>query len=178
MRATSRWLVKRILPSLAKRKRMRISASPLPDPHGCMLLRPGVRNGAGRHRREKSYRYLTPGREILAGTLAPACRRHRRGHHVFDPETGARPAVVAGGPPTVLQTVVGQCIEPVLPQEVAVQAGREVVPGQHLALGPVPVDAVLEGQLVRSQGIRPQQQIEVLGPFLEGPAVAPHLLDA
>ena len=31
MRATSRWLVKRILPSLAKRKRMRISASPLSD---------------------------------------------------------------------------------------------------------------------------------------------------
>ena len=111
------------------------------------------------------------------GPLAPAGRRHGRGHHVLDAVAGAGPAVVAGGPPAVGQAVLGQGVLPVLPQEVAVEAGREVVPGQHLVLGAVAVDGVLEGHPVGGEGVGPQVEVEVLGPLLEGAAVAPHLLD-
>ena len=128
------------------------------------------RAGAGRRRGQESYRHLAPGREILARALAAAGRRHGRGHHVLDAEAGAGAAVVARGPPAVGQPVLGQGVLPVLPQEVPVQAGRDVVPGQHLVLGPVPVDRVLQGQPVGGQGVGPQVEVEVLRPLLEGAA--------
>ena len=96
---------------------------------------------------------------------------------MLDPEAGAGAAVVARRPAAVLQTVFGQGLLPVLPQEVPVQPGRDVVPGQDLVLGAVPVDGVVEGQAGPLQGVGPQAQVEMLGPLLEGPALAPDRLD-
>src|SRR5277367_1475090 len=118
IRATSRWLVKRILPSLEKRKRMRTSAPPLCGKYRGAPTRHGGRGGAGWRRGQESYRHLAAGREILPGALATARRRDGRGHHVLDPVPGAGPAVVAGGPAAVGQAVLGQGVLPVLPQEV------------------------------------------------------------
>ena len=96
---------------------------------------------------------------------------------MLDAETGARTAVVAGGPPAVLEPVLGQGVDPVLPEEVAVQPGGEVVPGQHLSLVPVAVDRVLEGHPLGRQRLGPPVEVEVLGPLLEDAAVAPDVLD-
>ena len=131
-----------------------LSLSPLrPEPPASR--RPEGRSGTGWRRRKKSYRHLASGREILPGALAPTGRRDRRGHHVLDPEPGAGPAVVAGCPAAVRQSVAGQGVEPVLPQEVTVEAGRQVVPGQRLVLGAVAVDGGLERHPLVSEGIGP-----------------------
>src|SRR3954469_9067558 len=53
-------------------------------------------------------------------------------------------AVVAGGPPTVVDLDLAQRVLPVLPHPVLVEPGVEVVPGQHLGVltlaGGVPVE--------------------------------------
>ncbi len=96
---------------------------------------------------------------------------------MLDPEPGAGAAVVAGRPAAVLQAVGVQGVPPVLPEEVPVQPGGNVVPGQRLVLGPVAVDRFLQGETVGGEGIGPQIQVEVLSPLLEGAARSPDLLD-
>src|SRR5580704_12064530 len=114
MRATSRWLVKRILPALVKRRRRR---------------RPSSGSTA-----DQADRYPVPSSEVLAGALAATRRRDRRRHDVLHAEPGAGTAVVAGGPAAVLDRHPSQRVLPVAPEEVAVQPGRDVVPGQCLEL--------------------------------------------
>src|ERR1700683_594867 len=112
MRATSRWLVKRILPNLEKRSRRRRWSSggtaDQPDRDAVALA------------------------QVLPGALAAPGRQHGRGHHVLDAEAGAGAAVVARRPAAVLDAGPGQGVLPVAPEEVAVQPGRDVVPGERL----------------------------------------------
>ncbi len=51
---------------------------------------------------------------------------------MLDPEVCACPAVVARGPTAVLETLLPYRVQVVLPQEVPVQARRDVVPGERL----------------------------------------------
>src|SRR4030095_8370005 len=147
MRATSRWLVKRILPALAKRTRTR----------GAGPVTAGLRRGAGcagsRARRLAGGRSTGP-------APCPGRRRARGGA----PRRGGEPPLAGGA-------------LPVLPQEVLVETGREVVPGQDLVLGAVAVHVPLEVEAVLGQGVEPQVEPEVLAPLLERAAPAPHGLD-
>ena len=118
-----------------------------------------------------------PGRQVLAGALAAAGGRRGRGHDVLDAVAGAGAAVVAGRPAAVGQADLGQRVLPVLPQEVLVEAGRDVVPRQDLVLGAVAVDVPLEVEAVVGHGLEPQVEAEVLAPLLERAAPPPHLLD-
>ena len=95
---------------------------------------------------------VPPAAEVLARALAPTRGRHRRRHHVLDPEPGAGAAVVARRPAAVLEAVLGQGLLPVLPQEVPVQPGRDVVPGQDLVLVAVAVHGVVEVEPGRARG--------------------------
>src|SRR6185437_6173540 len=115
--------------------------------------------------------------QVLASALAAAGRGDRGGDDVLQAEPGAGAAVVAGGPPAVLEAGAGQGLLPVLPQEVPVEAGGDVVPRQGLVGVTVPVHHLVEGQPLGGQGLFPAGQVEVLGPFLEGAAVPPHPLD-
>ena len=115
--------------------------------------------------------------EVLAGALAPTGGRDRGGDDVLDAEAGAGAAVVAGRPAAVLEADLGQGVAPVLPQEVLVEAGRDVVPREHLVLGAVAVDDLLEAEPVALEGLEPEVEVEVLGPLLEAAAPPPDLLD-
>src|ERR1700761_3032297 len=150
MRATSRWLVKRIFPSLVKRRRRRRcpSGDTADQAHGDAV----------------------PDAEILPRALAPTRRRDRGGHDVLEPEAGAGATVVTGRPAAVLDRDTGQRVLPVPPEEVPVQARRDVVPRQGLGLPPVPVAHLLDAQPLGLQGLLPQGEVEALGPFLEGAA--------
>src|SRR5690606_581169 len=86
-------------------------------------------------------------------------------------------AVVAGGPPAVGQADLGERVLPVLPQEILVEAGRDVVPRQDLVLGAVPVDVPVDVEAVVGHGLEPQVEAEVLAPLLDRAAAAPRLLD-
>src|SRR5438270_8383832 len=120
MRATSRWLVKRTLPSLAKRRRIFMTRASCGDSRSQL--------------------------DGLAGALAAARRRGGRGDDVLDRVAGAGAAVVAGRPPAVLEADLVEGVAPVLPEEVLVEAGGQVVPRERLVLGAVPVDDVLRAE--------------------------------
>lgn len=115
--------------------------------------------------------------QALAGALAATGRRHRRGDDVLDAVAGAGAAVVARDPAAVLEADLVEGIPPVLPEEVLVQPGGEVVPGQCLVLMAMAVYVVLEGHAVACHGVGPELQVEVLAPLLEDPAVSPDVLD-
>src|SRR6185436_12417869 len=106
--------------------------------------------------------------EPLAGALAPAGRWAGRRHDVLDAVAGAGTAVVAGGPAAVLEAELVEGVAPVLPEEVLVEAGREVVPRQDLVLVAVPVDVPVDRQAVTGHGVDPQLHVELLRPLLEG----------
>src|SRR5580658_3364979 len=92
IRATSRWLVKRILPNLEKRSRSR---------------RCSWRGSSG-GTADQPYRDAAPLTEVLPGALAPPGRRHGGRHHVLDPEARAGAAVVARRPAAILHCGGGQ----------------------------------------------------------------------
>ena len=94
--------------------------------------------------------------EVLAGALAAAGRRDGRGDDVLDAVAGAGAAVVAGRPAAVLEADLGEGVAPVLPEEVLVEPGREVVPRQHLVLGAVAVDSTSRGRGRRPPSRRPR----------------------
>ncbi len=169
MRATSRWLVQRTRPSLVKRTRSRHRTGSA----GAAQARPLRPGDAGPRNRTGTG---PPAARSWPVPWLPAGRGDRRRHHVLDPEPGAGPAVVARGPPAVLEAVLGQGLLEVLPQEVPVQPGRDVVPGQHLVLVAVAVHVVVEDQARPLERLLPQTEVEVLGPLLEGPPGPPHLL--
>src|SRR5215207_11251002 len=89
--------------------------------------------------------------------------------------------VVAGGPPAIGDLLLLQRLLPVVPEELLVQAGVQVVPGQDLVLGalaggePVEVDA--EGPQLLLRRRRPAVVGEVLAPAVELASVAPDPLD-
>jgi hypothetical protein len=56
---------------------------------------------------------------------------------VLDAVAGARAAVVAGRPAAIFEADLVEGVAPVLPEEVLVQARREVVPREHLVFGAV-----------------------------------------
>ena len=115
--------------------------------------------------------------EVLARALAAAGGRHRRGDDVLDAVAGAHAAVVARRPAAVLEPAAGERGLPVVPQEVLVEPGGEVVPRQHLVLGAVAVDVPVERQALGSHRLVPAVEVEALAPLLERAAVAPHPLD-
>src|SRR5690606_525622 len=127
--------------------------------------------------RQERDRHLAAAPQVLTRALAPAGRGDRRCDDVLDAVAGAGAAVVAGGPAAVLEADLVEGVAPLLPQEVLVQAGREVVPGEHLVLGAVAVAVPVHVEAVGLHGRLPALQAEVLAPLLEGPALAPDLLD-
>ncbi len=169
MRATSRWLVQRTLPSLENRSLTRI-ARPQPAPTGSGR-RACSTTGTGDGRPADA-----PG-DALAGALAAARGGDRRGHDVLEAVAGAHAAVVAGRPAAVLEAALGQRGLPVLPEEVAVEPGGDVVPRQHLVLGAVAVDVPVDGEALGGHGVLPAAEVEHLAPLLERAALPPHPLD-
>src|SRR4029077_20707752 len=113
----------------------------------------------------------------LPGALAPACGRNGRGHHVLDSEPGARAAVVARRPTAILEPVLGKGLLEVLPEEVAVQSGRNVIPGQDFVLVAMAVHDLADIETGGLERVRPQLQIEMLGPFLKGAPGPPDVFD-
>src|SRR3954469_9021792 len=92
-------------------------------------------------------------------------------------------AVVAGGPPAVLD-LGGLGVEgvlPVGPQPVLVEAGVEVVPGQHLVVlalaGGEPGEVEPRARERALGALGPAVVGEVLAPAVEAAAVTPDLLD-
>ena len=96
---------------------------------------------------------------------------------MLDAVAGAHTAVVAGRPPAVRDTGPPQRVLPVLPEEVAVEPGRDVVPGQHLVVGAVPVHVPVDREAVAGHGGLPEGEVEVLRPFLEDAARPPDVLE-
>src|SRR5439155_8144113 len=124
-RATSRWEMNRTLPRFPKRTR---TGNPESPRTGRRLL----------PHAEELDRRVAAAAEILAGPLAPARRGHGRRDDVLERVVGAHAAVVTRCPPAVRKAVLVQGGLPVLPEEVAMQPGRDVVPGQDLIGGAVP----------------------------------------
>src|SRR5207302_478169 len=89
----------------------------------------------------------------------------------------ADPAVEARRPAAVLDLDLGQGVLPVLPEPVAVQAGVEVVPGQHLGVvalaGGVPVDVDRPAGERALGAAHPALEGEVLAPAVEPRTVLP-----
>ena len=90
---------------------------------------------------------------------------------------GAHPAVIARSPPAIGEPVLGQRRLPVLPEEVVVQAGRDVVPRQHLVAGAVPGDVPVGVETLGVHRVEPAVEREVLAPLLERAARTPDPLD-
>src|ERR1700722_7898484 len=157
MRATSRWLVKRILPCFVKRSR--------------------TRRWPSGNTADQANRNSIAHAEVLPGALTPAGRGNRRGDDVLQPESGAGPAVVARRPAAVLDGHAGQRVLPVPPEEVAVQTRRDVVPREGLVFVAVPVAHLFDAEVLCGQGGLPEGQIEALGPLLEGASGPPDPLD-
>jgi len=80
---------------------------------------------------------------------------------VLDAVTGACAAVIAGRPPAIFQPDFRQRVSPVLPQEVLVQTGGDVVPGEHFVLFAVTVGVPLQVEAVGLHGVDPLVVIEV-----------------
>ena len=72
---------------------------------------------------------------------------------------------------------LGEGVPPVLPEEVLVQAGREVVPRQHLVLGAVAVHVPVDREPAAAMASVPEVEPEALAPLLEGAAGPPDVLD-
>ena len=159
--------MKRTLPCLVKRMRTGKPASPLTsarlDRHA---TRGPTRDGLAHRRRG-------PG---PVPWLPPAGGTARR-HHVLERVVGAHPAVVAGGPPAVGEPVRGQRRLPVVPEEVAVQAGGDVVPREDLVVGAVPGDVPVGVEALGRHRVEPAVELEALAPLLERAAGAPDALD-
>src|SRR4029079_7878842 len=117
---------------------------------------------ARRHERDGD---LAPAGEVLAGALAASRRRQRRGDDVFDREAGTHAAVVARRPAAVLDTGLGERVLPVAPQEVLVEPGRQVIPGEDLVLGAVAMDVPVERQALGLHRPLPATEVEALAPF-------------
>ena len=126
---------------------------------------------------QQRHRDLAADGEVLAGALAAAGGRDGRGHDVLDGVAGAGAAVVAGGPAAVLEAQLVERVAPVLPEEVLVEPGGDVVPGQDLVLVAVAVDVPLDVEPVAGHGLVPGVLAEVLAPLLERAAGAPDVLD-
>src|SRR5690606_1465463 len=103
--------------------------------------------------------------------------RHGGGDDVFEPVAGARAAVVAGRPAAVRQPDLGERVTPVLQEEVLVQPGRDMVPGEDFVLVTVAVDVPVEVEAGTGDGVDPEVVAEVLAPLLEDAAPAPDVLD-
>src|SRR5262249_60309598 len=93
------------------------------------------------------------------------------------PCPGPHGTVVAGRPATVLPPGLGGGCLPVLPQEVGVEPGRDVGPGQHLVLGAVAVHVPVDREPLGGHGVLPQVERELLAPLLERAARPPYALD-
>src|SRR6266508_1692952 len=109
--------MKRTFPRLVKRIRTGNPASPRT---GARLL-PDA---------EELHRRVAAAAEVLAGPLASARRRHRRCDDVLARVIGEHAAVVTGCPAAVGKALLVKRGLPVLPEEIAMQPGRDVVPGQ------------------------------------------------
>ena len=96
---------------------------------------------------------------------------------MLDPVAGAGAAVVARGPSAVFQAHLVQRVPPVLPQEVLVEASRQMVPGQDLVGGAVPAGVPVRVEPAGRHRLQPQAGVEVLGPLLEGAPGPPDPLD-
>src|SRR5690606_21419427 len=91
---------------------------------------------------------------------------------------GADAAVVARGPAAVVDLDLVEGVLPVLPEPVAVEAGVEVVPGEHLGVVALADGVPLRAhRCVRELGLAggdPAVVGEVLAPTVEATALGPH----
>src|SRR5262245_10123545 len=100
--------------------------------------------------------------EVLPGSLAAAGRGQRRRDDVFDAVAGAHPAVVARGPAAVLDPAGVERRLPVVPQEVLVQPGAQMVPRQDLTGRAMSVHVPVEGESLRLHRLGPAREGEAL----------------
>src|SRR4051794_13150820 len=163
-RATSRWEMKRTLPRFVKRTRTGNPSSPRT---GARLL-PDA---------EEVDRRVAAAAEVLARPLAPARRRHRRGDDVLERVIGAYAAVVTGCPAAVGKAVLVQRGLPVLPEEIAMQPGRDVIPRQDLVCGAMPRHVPVGVETLGCHRVEPAAELEALAPLLERPALPPDAFD-
>ena len=167
-RATSRWLIQRTLPSFVYWSRTGFAAPPLMTP---------VASPSGLVPRKRTGTSAAGPRQVLAGALRTARGRQRRRHDVLEGVVGAHPAVVARSPPAIGEPVLGEGRLPVVPEEIGVQAGRDVRPGQHLVAGAVPGHEPVGVEALGVHGVEPAVEGEALAPLLERAARAPDPLD-
>src|SRR5262245_51594925 len=160
-RATSRCEMNRTGPRLAKRIRIGKPASPR---NAHLLLAAHA---------EQPHRHGPAGGEVLTGALTPARGRDGRRNHVLQRVPRAHPAVVARRPPTIGEPVLGQRGLPVAPEEVAVQAGGDVIPREHFVLGAVARHVPVGVEALDGHGLQPTVEPEVLAPLLERAARTP-----
>src|SRR5262245_61627442 len=163
-RATSRCETNRTFPRFVKRTR---TGNPVSPRTGTRLL-PQAEERHGR---------VAATAEVLAGSLAPARRRDRRRHDVLERVVGADAAVVTRRPATVRKAVLVQRGLPVLPEEVPVQPGRDVIPRQHLVGGAMPGHVPVGVEALGGHGVEPPAEVEPLAPLLERAALPPDTLD-
>src|SRR5947209_10395757 len=126
---------------------------------------------------EELDRPIATAAEILAGPLAPTRRRHGRRYEVLERVIGAHAAVVTRCPPAVRKAVLVQRGLPVLPEEIAMQPGRDVIPGQDLIGGAVPCHVPVGVEALGCHRVEPAAEVEALAPLLERPAVPPDAFD-
>src|SRR3954470_20496220 len=98
----------------------------------------------------------------MAGALGAAGGWGGGGNDVLDAVAGACTAVVARRPPAIGEAQLGERVPPVLPQEVLVEPGGEVVPRQYLVLGAMAVGVPVDRQAVLFHGVLPEADVEVL----------------
>src|SRR6266542_1748698 len=156
--------MKRTFPRLVKRMRTWNPASPRT---GARLL----------PHAEELHRRVAAAAEVLARPVAPAGRRHRRRDDVLERVVGAHTAVVTGRPAAVGKTVLVQRGLPVLPEEIAMQPGRDVVPGKDLVGGAMPRHIPVGIETLGRHRVEPAAELETLAPLLERPALTPDAFD-
>ncbi len=96
---------------------------------------------------------------------------------MLDPITSARATVVAGRPPAILKAQLVKRIAPVVPKEVLVKPGIEMIPREDFVFFSMPVGEELNRQPTIGHRSVPFFDVEVLAPFLERAAFAPYLFN-
>src|SRR5262249_57484665 len=96
---------------------------------------------------------------------------------VLDGGGGTGGGVGGRGPPRMGEAHLGEGVAPVLPQEILVETGGDVVPRKDFVVGAMAVDVPVDRKTVLLHRVLPACEVELLGPLLERPAAAPHSLD-
>ena len=82
--------------------------------------------------------------KVLARPLAATRGWRGRGDNVLDSIASACAAVIAGRPPAILEPDFVERIAPVVPEEVLMKSGVEMIPGEDFVFFSMPVGEELD----------------------------------